>query len=87
MNLAILIPWSDVVEERRFDFPDWSLPIPRKGEAIQLFATYTGERIGGKHILRDGKCLCIFHVERVTYHPDAHLVELRVSFTVPCLTD
>jgi len=87
MNLTILIPWSDVVEERRLEFPDWLLPVPRKGEAIQLFATYTGELIGKKHIQRDGKYLCVFHVDRVTYNPDAPSVEVRVSFTVPCLTD
>lgn len=63
------------------------LPLPRKGETIRLFATYTGERLK-ELVVKKGKTLCVFHVEGVTYIPDpfAH-VEVRVSFVVPHIPD
>lgn len=82
--VTIKLPWSDCVEEKVFEFLEWGLPIPRKGEAIRLFATYTGERLK-ELIVKDGKTLCVFHVERVTYTPEVNGVEIQVSFTVPVM--
>lgn len=80
--VAIKLPWSDLIQEKLFAFPAWTLPIPHKGETIRLFATYTGERLK-ELVVVDGKTLCCFHVETVTYIPSSNLVEIQVSFVVP----
>jgi hypothetical protein len=87
MKIMFKLPWSDHVKERGFPVPDWKLPLPRKGESVLLYATYTGEREGLKLTQKGDLTLCHFHVERVIYQEDADHVEIKLSFIVPALED
>jgi hypothetical protein len=87
MKVLFKLLWSDHVKERSFSFPRWSHPLPRKGESVLLYATYTGERKGLKLIPKEELILCHFRVERVSYQEDADHVDINLSFLVPALQD
>ncbi len=78
---------SHYVKERGFPCPEWKLPLPRKGEAVQLYATYLGDTSELELILKGDLTLCHFSVERVTYREDADHVDILLSFVVPVLKD
>lgn len=84
----LLHPFTREVTDRRFILNDWQLPLPRKGECVQLYTTYVGIREGLQLVEREnGDVLCNFLVDNITYREDLDYVILNLTFVTPYTND